>query len=41
MNERKGNMIFYLIGALAGILAFYAAFFFLWGQIKGWFITGH
>ncbi len=40
LSGQRGNMIWYLIAAVAGIAVFYALFFLLWGHIKGWFIHG-
>lgn len=40
LADQKGNMVWYLLASIAGIAVFYLIFFFLWGHIKGWFVTG-
>lgn len=40
-NNERGSMLLYLLGAFAAILVFFAAFYFLWAEIRTWFIDGH
>lgn len=40
LSDKRGNMIWYLLAAIGGIVIFYLIFFLLWGHIKGWFVNG-